>query len=102
MSSLLDVLAFLSSLFGGVWLWRLLRGLGLGRLLAAAVTCLMLWLLGTLVGFIWLTAARAWLMLLASASPLLPALLWVCFAVSLAGAGWFAWNHWRARRFFRD
>lgn len=100
MSNLLDTLAYLAALFGGLWLWRQLRALGLGRLSAAAIACLALWMLGSLVSFIWWTAARAWTTFLASASPLLPAILWIGFAIGLMGLGWLAWRHWRARRFF--
>lgn len=100
MSGLLDTLAYLATLFGGLWLWRQLRRLGLGWLSAAATACLALWLLGSLVAFLWLTAARAWISFLASASPLLPTILWIGFTIGLAGVGWLAWRHWRARRFF--
>jgi hypothetical protein len=100
MSGLLDTLAYLAALCGGLWLWRQLRGVGLGRLAAAGVACLALWLLGSLVGFVWLAAAEAWFSFLASASPWLPAILWLGFAVGLVGVGWLAWRHWRARRFF--
>lgn len=100
MSGLLDTLAYLAALFGGVWLWRQLRGLGLGRLSAAATACLALWLLGSLVGFLWLTLARAWISCLASASPLLPAMLWIALVIGLTGVGWLGWRHWRARQFF--
>jgi hypothetical protein len=100
MSGLLDALGFLACLFGGVWLWTRLRACGLSRLSAAALACLVVWLLGSLISVIWVTAVHLWLGLLTSAAPLLPTIACMGVVIGSGAAGWLTWRHWRARRFF--
>lgn len=98
---MLDLTAFLACLFSGIWCWRALRRLGLGRLAAAALTCLGLYAAQLALLATWLALGEAWQALLILASDLAVP-LGTCLVVLLGGVtGWKVWEHRQARRFFR-
>lgn len=102
MNTILESLILLACLFGGLCCWRGLRRLGLGRLAAAALTCLALYLALIALAAFGLLLLEAWHRLLDVVSELTVPIGLVIVTLLIGFACWLFWEHRRARRFFRD
>jgi hypothetical protein len=102
MTAILDSLALLACLFGSLWCWRGLRRLGLGRLAAAALTCLALYLALIALAALGLLLLEAWRRSLDAVSNLVVPIGLGIGTLFVGIACWTFWAHRRARRFFQD
>ena len=98
--TVLDYVAFFACLFGGIWLWRQLRGLGVGSLLAAAVTLVVLWIVAGLFAALLCALIQELSRLVGSAGGVLVGLAILGLLALVGFVGWWWWTNWRARQFF--
>jgi hypothetical protein len=97
---LINALAILAYLFSGLWLWRHLRRLGIGGLLATALALVILWFVSCLVQEVYVRLVQTLARVSMSFATMLPIVVMIALLVVVLAVLRLWLLHERARRFF--